>query len=93
MILNPAFIVDIPAKPRTLESLVEKYTYMVMSPVTAQMALAERQEIMFECDRKNYQTEEDTLMMDYLWRVHNQVVDNILRADRQQVEKIRSGSC
>lgn len=93
MILNPAFIVDIPAKPRTLESLVEKYTFMEISPVTAQIALDERHQIMLECDRKNYQTEEDTLMMDYLWRVRNLVVDHILRADRQYVEKIRSGSC
>lgn len=85
-----SIVVDIPPKTRTLESLIEKYTYMEISPITAHMALAERQEIMFECDRKNYQTEEDTLMMDYLWRVRNLVVDHILRADRQQVERNRS---
>lgn len=69
-------------KPRTLDSLVEKYTMQPINAQTAQMALSERDEICCECDIKGFHTEEDLAMMDYLWHIRNEVVTYILASER-----------
>lgn len=83
--INPITI-DIPVKPRTLESLIEKYEYSLATPVTAEMAMAERQSIIHECDMKGFHTDEDMAMIDYLWKVRGAVVDLILSNQLMQNE-------
>lgn len=78
--------VDIPVKPRTLESLIEKYEYSLATPATAEMAMAERQSIIYECDMKGFHTDEDMAMIDYLWKVRGAVVDLILSNQLMQNE-------
>ena len=78
--------IDIPVKPRTLESLIEKYEYSLATPVTAEMAMAERQSIIHECDMKGFHTDEDMAMIDYLWKVRGAVVDLILSNQLMQNE-------
>lgn len=75
--------IDIPVKPRTLESLIEKYSGMVICPSTAQLAMAERDTIVFECDTKGYHTVEDMQMIEYLWEIRNAVVRHILIAEKK----------
>lgn len=75
--------IDIPAKPRTLESLIEKYSMMHICPATAQVAMAERDVIVFECDTKGYHTVEDMQMIEYLWEIRNAVVHHILTAEKK----------
>lgn len=81
--------VDIPVKPRTLESLIEKYEYSLAIPATAEMAMAERQSIIYECDAKGFHTDEDMAMIDYLWKVRGAVVDLILSNQLMQNETRR----
>ena len=88
MKINPLMI-DIPVKPRTLESLIEKYEYSLAIPATAEMAMAERQSIIYECDAKGFHTDEDMAMIDYLWRVRGAVVDLILSNQLMQNETRR----
>lgn len=83
--INPITI-DIPVKPRTLESLIEKYEYSLATPATAEMAMAERQSIIHECDMKGFHTDEDMAMIDYLWKVRGAVVDLILSNQLMQNE-------
>ena len=83
--INPITI-DIHVKPRTLESLIEKYEYSLATPVTAEMAMAERQSIIHECDMKGFHTDEDMAMIDYLWKVRSAVVDLILSNQLMQNE-------
>ena len=83
--INPITI-DIHVKPRTLESLIEKYEYSLATPVTAEMAMAERQSIIHECDMKGFHTDEDMAMIDYLWKVRGAVVDLILSNQLMQNE-------
>lgn len=80
--INPV-TVDIPVKPRTLESLIEKYSGMVICPSTAQLAMTERDTIVFECDMKGYHTVEDMQMIEYLWEIRNRVVHHILTAEKK----------
>lgn len=75
--------VGIPVKPRTLESLIEKYSGMVICPSTAQLAMSERDVIVFECDTKGYHTVEDMQMIEYLWEIRNAVVHHILTAEKK----------
>lgn len=86
--INPITI-DIPVKPRTLESLIEKYEYSLATPATAEMAMAERQSIIHECDMKGFHTDEDMAMIDYLWKVRGAVVDLILSNQLMQNETRR----
>lgn len=86
--INP-ITVDIPVKPRTLESLIEKYEYSLAIPATAEMAMAERQSIIYECDAKGFHTDEDMAMIDYLWKVRGAVVDLILSNQLMQNETRR----
>lgn len=86
--INP-ITVDIPVKPRTLESLIEKYEYSLATPATAEMAMAERQSIIYECDAKGFHTDEDMAMIDYLWKVRGAVVDLILSNQLMQNETRR----
>ncbi|QYC51295.1 hypothetical protein FPLNFCPP_00029 [Klebsiella phage KP1LMA] len=88
MKINPLMI-DIPVKPRTLESLIEKYEYSLAIPATAEMAMAERQSIIYECDAKGFHTDEDMAMIDYLWKVRGAVVDLILSNQLMQNETRR----
>ncbi|SCO64738.1 Phage protein [Klebsiella phage PMBT1] len=88
MKFNPLMI-DIPVKPRTLESLIEKYEYSLAIPATAEMAMAERQSIIYECDAKGFHTDEDMAMIDYLWKVRGAVVDLILSNQLMQNETRR----
>lgn len=81
--------IDIPEKQRTLESLIEKYEYSLATPATAEMAMAERQSIIYECDAKGFHTDEDMAMIDYLWKVRGAVVDLILSNQLMQNETRR----
>ncbi|UIW11521.1 MAG: hypothetical protein [Enterobacter phage ENC7] len=83
--INPITI-DIPAEKRTLESLIEKYSGMTISPTTAQMAMSERDAIVCECDVKGYHTVEDMQMIEYLWEIRNAVVRKIL-AEKECAEE------
>ncbi|AEX26640.1 hypothetical protein BL02_161 [Klebsiella phage BL02] len=69
-------------KPRTLDSLIDKYSMMPINAQSAQLALSERDAICCECDIKGFHTEEDLVMMDYLWHIRNEVVTYILASER-----------
>lgn len=71
-------VVPVETKPRTLESLVERFGNMPVCPETAKEAMAERDSIIVDCDIKGYHTVEDMQMIDYLWEVRNIVVRKIL---------------
>lgn len=77
------------AKPRTLDSLIDKYSMMPINAQSAQLALSEREAICYECDVKGFHTQEDLAMMDYLWHIRNEVVTYILSSQRtaQEVSK------
>lgn len=91
--INPVAL-DIPPKPRTVESLIEKYSMMPISAQSAQMALSEREAICRECDEKGFHTQEDLAMMDYLWHIRNEVVSHILASERtgRETAKIHAQS-
>lgn len=68
---------------RSLESLKSYYEYKFVEPKTANEAIAERLRIIMDCDLKGYHTEEDMAMIEYLWKVRNTVVNQIIH---QQTE-------
>lgn len=88
--MNVMDLIALETRQMTLDRLRQKYEFQPITPQLANRAIADRLAIIRDCDIKGFETEEESLMMEYLWNVRQMVVNHIIAAEVERESKLRA---